>query len=261
MSSRAGELVQVEDRGAARWLTLNRPDVRNALSADLVTALKEALRDPGPARVLVLTGAGKAFSAGADLKALESMQSATFEENVADSRHLAELFRMIAEHPLPVVAAVQGHAIAGGAGLALACDATFVARGAKLGFTETRIGFVPAIILNFLLRTAGEKVLRDLCLTGRLFDADEALDLGLVTGVVEPDELRARVDAHVANLAAASGEAIAMTKRLFLDLVPLADGLDLAAQVNARARATDDCREGIAAFLEKREPSWRKTDE
>ena len=126
------------------------------------------------ARCIVITGAGKAFSAGADLKALEAMQGASFEENLADSQSLAALFLAIAEHPLPIVAAVNGHAIAGGAGLALACDATFVARGAKMGFTEVRIGFVPAIILNFLLRNGGEKLLRDLCLTGRLLTEDES---------------------------------------------------------------------------------------
>jgi len=249
------DLVLIRDEGAVRWLTLNRPDARNALSAELVAALGAALAQPTDARCLVITGAGKAFSAGADLKALEAMQSATYEENLADSQALAGLFGAIANHPLPIVAAVQGHAIAGGAGLALACDATFVARGAKLGFTEVRIGFVPAIILNFLLRCAGEKLLRELCLTGRLLREDEIETLA--TEVVEADRLTERVAAFASELAQASPEAVAATKKLFLELRPLEESLARAAEINARARGSDDCREGIAAFLQKRNPSWR----
>jgi methylglutaconyl-CoA hydratase len=249
-------LVTVHEEGAVRWLTLNRPDQRNALSAELVEALKEALAQDTNARCIAITGAGKAFSAGADLKALEAMQSASFEENLADSQSLAGLFLAIAEHPLPIVAAVNGHAIAGGAGLALACDATFVARGAKMGFTEVRIGFVPAIILNFLLRNTGEKLLRDLCLTGRLLT--EAEIASVVNAVVEPAELIRCVEAFASELEYASPQAVAMTKKIFLDLRPLVEGLGIAAELNAQARATEDCREGIAAFLQKRNPSWRE---
>jgi len=252
--------VLVRDEGPVRWLTLNRPDVRNALSADLVDALTDELQAAATssARCIALTGAGTVFSAGADLKALEAMQSASYEENLADSQRLAALFKTIAIHPMPVVAAVNGHAIAGGAGLAIACDAAYVARGAKLGFTEVRIGFVPAIILNFLLRTAGEKVLRDLCLTGRLVSGEEAAALGLVNEAVEPEALAARVADFAAEVAKTSPNAVAATKKLFLELRgrPLDDGLALAAEANAHARATDDCREGIAAFLQKRKPSW-----
>ncbi|MHC4954262.1 MAG: enoyl-CoA hydratase-related protein [Planctomycetota bacterium] len=259
------ELVRVRDEGFVRWLTLNRPDVRNALSAGLVAALQAALAEAETAdvRCIALTGEGTVFSAGADLKALEAMQSASYEENLADSQRLADLFRCIALHPLPVVAAVNGHAIAGGAGLALACDVAFVAPEAKIGFTEVRIGFVPAIILNFLLRTAGEKVLRDLCLTGRRITGAEAARLGLVNEAVEPERLAARVAAFGDEVKQASPEAIAATKRLLLDLRsrPLDDGLASAAEANARARATTDCREGIAAFLQKRKPNWNLGEE
>ena len=251
------ELVTIRDAGAVRWLTLNRPDARNALSAELVGALKMALSQPTDARCIAITGAGSAFSAGADLKALEAMQSATFEENLADSQLLATLFLAIAEHPLPIVAAVNGHAIAGGAGLALACDATFVARDAKFGFTEVRVGFVPAIILNFPLRNAGEKLLRELCLTGRLLSEDETKLL--VTEVVDAEDLDARVAAFASELDHASPHAVAHTKKIFLDLRPLVEGLGFAAEINAQARGTDECREGIAAFLQKRKPSWRKS--
>jgi len=253
-------LIEVRDEGVVRWLTLNRPDVRNALSAELVDALTAELQGAAAsdARCVALTGAGTVFSAGADLKALETMQSASFEENLADSQRLADLLRAIAEHPLPVVAAVNGHAIAGGAGLAIACDAAFAVHGATFGFTEVRIGFVPAIILNFLLRTAGEKVLRDLCLTGRRIDADGAVRHGLINEAVDAADLATRVAAFGDEIAKTSPEAVATTKRLFLELrgLPIDEGLALAASANARARTTDDCREGIAAFLEKRKPSW-----
>ena len=253
-------LVLVREEGPVRWLTLNRPEVRNALSADLVDALEGELQAAATseARCVALTGAGTVFSAGADLKALEAMQSASYEENLADSQRLANLFRTIANHPLPIVAAVNGHAIAGGAGLAVACDAAFAVQDAKIGFTEVRIGFVPAIILNFLLRTAGEKVLRDLCLTGRLITGDEAAALGLVNEALAPDALETRVADFAAELAKTSPAAVAATKQLFLELRnrPLDEGLAHAAASNAKARATDDCREGIAAFLQKRKPNW-----
>ena len=132
---------------------------------------------------------------------------------------------------------------------------------AKFGFTEVRIGFVPAIILNFLLRTVGEKILRDLCLTGRLLPSEEAYMLGLLTDFVAAEDLEETVHTHARELAKASPEAIAATKRLFLELRPLAGGLNIAAEANARARATEDCREGIAAFLQKRKPSWAQGDE
>jgi len=249
------EPLLVRDVGPVRWLTLNRKEKRNALNAELVDALKAALRDPGPARCLAITGAGSAFSAGADLAALQKMQSATAEENLADSRSLAELFRMIAEHPLPVIAAVNGHALGGGAGLAVACDLTLAVPGARIGFTEVRIGFVPAIVLNFLLRAVGEKVARDLCLTGRVLDAKEAATRGLLRVV---EDLEAGVRTVGDEIAAAGPGAVAHTKRLFLALrqLPLAEGLAKAAEENAAARGSPDCREGIAAFLEKRAPNW-----
>ena len=254
------DLVLVRDEGPVRWLTLNRPDVRNALSAELVDALRaelDAARTSGH-RCVAITGAGTVFSAGADLKALEAMQSASYEENLADSQRLATLFGAIANHPLPIVAAVNGHAIAGGAGLAVACDIAIGIIGAKFGFTEVRIGFVPAIILNFLLRTVGEKTLRDLCLTGELITAEEAARIGLINTTTNAEGLPLLVEAFGVMFSKASPTAIAATKQLFLELRgrPLDEGLAHAAEANTRARATDDCREGIAAFLQKRKPNW-----
>lgn len=246
-------MIETRDAGPVRWITLNRPDKRNALNADMVTAIGGALDDCGEARCVAITGAGKAFSAGADLKALQEMRDASFDENLADSRHLAHLFEKIATHPLPIIAALNGHAFGGGAGLAVACDFALARPGVLFGFTEVRIGFVPAIVMNFLLRTVGEKVARDLCLTGRRLPVEDAQDLGLLTVVDDLEEAVAEIGAEIARC---GPQAVATTKRHFLELRPL--DLDPSAEANAYARATPDCREGIAAFLEKRKPRWDK---
>ena len=254
--------VLIRDEETVRWLILNRPEKRNALDAELVAALRQALSEAATsgARMIVLSGAGKVFSAGADLRALHAMRTASREQNLADSRHLSDLFRAIVDQPQPVVAAVNGHAIAGGAGLAIACDLTIAVEDARIGFTEVRIGFVPAIVLNFILRVAGEKSARDLCLTGRRIAAKEAARLGLVNEVVAPGDLEAAVARVGAAIAETSPSAVAATKRLFLELrhMPLEEGLRVAALRNADARATPDCREGITAFLEKRKPRWQE---
>jgi methylglutaconyl-CoA hydratase len=188
------------------------------------------------------------------------MQSATREEHLADARSLADLFRAVAEHPLPVVAAVNGHALGGGAGLVSACDLAFAVPTARIGFTEVRLGFVPAIVLNFLLRVAGERVARDLCLTGRQLESAEAQSVGLwrVTDGLE-EAVRALGD----EIAQTGPDAVAHTKRLFLALrhLPLADGLARACEENAAARMSADFREGVAAFLEKRKPRWARPAE
>ncbi len=248
-------LILVRDEGPVRWLTLNRPEKRNALNAELVTALRDALSDTGRARCVAITGTGNTFSAGADLAALKAMRDASIEENEKDSLHLAELLLQIAEHPLPIMAALNGHAIAGGAGLAVACDLTFAVPGALFGFSEVRIGFVPAIVLNFLIRAVGEKEARALCLTGKRIPVEEAQKAGLL-GVTPA--LEETVQYFGEQFAKTSPEAVAHTKRLFLQLghLPLREGVLLAAKENAAARAASDCREGIAAFLEKRTPRW-----
>jgi len=170
------DVLTVNREGAVVTLTLNRPDKRNALNDALVTELKAILRtlasDEG-ARVLILTGAGTVFSAGADLAALQRLQSASPGENLADSDHLAELFRLLYLHPKPVIAKVNGHAIAGGCGLAAVCDYAIAAEQAKVGFTEVQIGFVPAIVAVFILRKMGETRARELLLGGKLYTAAE----------------------------------------------------------------------------------------
>jgi methylglutaconyl-CoA hydratase len=253
--------VAVRDEGPVRWIALDRPEKRNALDAAMVEALLGALEASrgSAARCIALTGAGAAFSAGADLAALRRMAEEPFERNLADAQRLADLFLAIAEHPLPVVAAVNGPALGGGAGLVAACDRAIGVDSAQLGFTEVRLGFVPAIVLNFLVRRVSGAAARDLCLTGRRIDANEAKALGLLDEVVPPGGLEAGVAAVGALFAECSPEAIARTKRLFVELphLSLPQALRAAADANARARATDDCREGIAAFLERRPPRWR----
>lgn len=249
--------------GAVLTLTLDRPDVRNALSADLVDALRRALDEAASdvsLRAVVLAGSGSVFSAGADLAALQALQSASAEDNLADSERLAGLFETIYRHPLPVVAKVHGHAIAGGCGLAAVCDVSLVAEGAKLGFTETRIGFVPAIVAVFVVRKLGEAAARDLLLRGHLIGADEAARVGLVSRAVPAGDLDAAVDVLTAEIAReTSRSAIALTKRLLADVpsMGLAEGLGYASRLNALARSTDDCRAGVRAFLGKTDPPWR----
>ena len=256
-------MLTVSRSGPVLTLTLDRPDVRNALNAELVTRLKDALADAATdasVRVVVLTGNGRAFSAGADLAALQALQSASTEANLADSEHLADLFEAIYTHPKPVVAKVNGHAIAGGCGLAAVCDFSFVTEGAKLGFTEVRIGFVPAIVAVFVTRKLGEAAARDLLLRGHLISAEEAAAIGLVTRSVPADRLDAETDALCTELATStSWSAIAFTKQLLADVqgMGLSEGLRTAARTNALARSTDDCRAGVAAFLTKTDPPWK----
>lgn len=257
-------MLQTSRSGPVLTLTLDRPDVRNALSGDLVGALRAALdaaaSDDG-VRVIVLAASGTVFSAGADLAALQGLQSASAEANLADSEALAGLFEAIYRHPKPVVARVHGHAIAGGCGLAAVCDVSVVSETAKLGFTETRIGFVPAIVGVFVVRKLGEAAARDLLLRGHLIAAEEAARIGLVTRAVAPDRLDAEVDALCAEIATeTSASAVALTKRLLADVpsMGLSEGLSYASRLNALARMTDDCRAGVAAFLGKTDPPWRQ---
>ncbi|NNF58013.1 MAG: enoyl-CoA hydratase/isomerase family protein [Rhodothermaceae bacterium] len=257
-------MLTTDHSGAVLTLTLNRPDKRNALSAGLVGALKTALAEAAAddaVRVIVLTGAGRAFSAGADLAALQALQSASAEANLADSEHLAGLFEAIYRHPKPVIAKVNGHAIAGGCGLAAVCDFSVVAEDAKLGFTETRIGFVPAIVTVFVLRKLGEAAARDLLLRGHVIEANEAARIGLVTRAVPAEHLDGTVDALAHELATeTSASALALTKQLLADVpgMGFSEALSHAARLNALARATDDCKAGVAAFLGKTDPPWKR---
>jgi methylglutaconyl-CoA hydratase len=245
---------------AIATLTLNRPDKRNAISYELIDDLTRSLGEVSNsgARVLILTGAGKAFCSGLDLDNLKALIGRTAEQNLEDSRTMAGLFRSLYEFPQPTIAAVNGAAIAGGAGLALLCDFTVAVPEAKFGYTEVRIGFVPAIVSTFLLRQVGEKIARDLLLTGRIFDAPEALKMGLINEIVAPDRLLERARGLAAQLAENSPLSLLYTKRLLSDhaRAELDAQIEAAIRENAGIRESADFREGIESFLEKRKPKW-----
>ncbi|MGY2893402.1 enoyl-CoA hydratase/isomerase family protein [Deinococcus sp. UYEF24] len=254
--------VLAERHGPVLLLRLNRPQVRNALNAELVAALHAELlaaQSEAQVRCVVLCGSGRAFSAGADLKALQDLGRASSEENKADSQRLADLLHLIYTGGKPVVAAIEGAAVAGGAGLASACDLVVAGEGARLGYTEVRLGFVAAIVMVFLLRSVGEKHARELLLTGRLVSAQEAHRMGLINEVVPDGGAEARALELAAEIAQSSSTALATTREM-LSLLPgmgLAESLRYAALVNAWTRTTADLQEGVAAFLEKRAPGWR----
>jgi methylglutaconyl-CoA hydratase len=241
-------------------LTLNRPDKRNAISYELIDDLIHALDEvnQSSARILIVTGAGKAFCSGMDLENLKALIGRTPEQNLEDSRTMVQLFRSLYEFPKPTIAAVNGAAIAGGTGLALLCDFTLAVPEAKFGYTEVRIGFVPAIVSTFLLRQVGEKIARDLLLTGRIFDAAEALRIGLINEIVPPESLLDRARALAAQLAENSPLSLLHTKRLLTEhaRAELDEQIESAIRENAAIRESADFREGITSFLEKRKPNW-----
>jgi methylglutaconyl-CoA hydratase len=252
-------LQLAQDSGAAT-ITLNRPETRNAISYELIADLLRALEEVrnSAARVLILTGAGKAFCSGMDLENLKELIGRTPEQNLADSRTMVSLFRSLYEFPKPTIAAVNGAAIAGGTGLALLCDFTLAVPEAKFGYTEVRIGFVPAIVSTFLLRQVGEKIARDLLLTGRIFGAEEAHRIGLLTQIVPPEKLMDHARELAAQLMENSPLSLAYTKRLLTDhaRAELDEQIEAAIRENAGIRATRDFQEGISSFLEKRKPNW-----
>lgn len=251
---------QVQNRIA--YITLNRPEKRNALNAETVSELKEAFSlaaQHDDVKVIVLTGEGKAFCAGADLGYLQQLQNNTYEENLADSQHLMQLFLQIYTHKKPVIAAVNGHALAGGCGLATVCDFSFSVPEAKFGYTEVKIGFIPAIVKVFLLRKIGEGRAKELLLGGQLIDADKAAQWGLINEVVQGEALSQKVAAFAEMLSTQnSGQSMALTKEMIgkVQELPLEEALAYAAAKNAEARATEDCRRGIASFLNKEPLQW-----
>ncbi|HTS35741.1 MAG TPA: enoyl-CoA hydratase-related protein [Candidatus Solibacter sp.] len=252
--------IQLEYDGGVATITLNRPDKRNAISFELIDDLLRAFDEvaKSPAIVLILTGAGKAFSSGMDLDNLKSLIGRSPEQNLQDSQTMVQLFRTLYEFPKVTIAAVNGAAIAGGTGLALLCDFTLSVPEAKFGYTEVRIGFVPAIVSTFLLRQVGEKQARDLLLTGRLFGSEEALRLGLVSEIVQPADLMPRARALAALLMENSAASLRATKQLLTDhaRAELDAQIEAAVQENAAIRTTADFREGVTSFLEKRKPVW-----
>jgi methylglutaconyl-CoA hydratase len=247
------------DSGVAT-ITLNRPEKRNALSFQLVDEILAALHEveKSEALVVVLTGAGKAFCAGLDLDELKSLIGKTHAENVGDSRRMVGIFRRLYDFPKPTIAAVNGAAIAGGTGLATMCDFTLAAPEAKFGYTEVRIGFVPAIVSSILVWQVGHKIARDLLLSGRIFDAAEAHRFGLVNEIVPADNLLTRARELASQLMENSPTSVRQTKKLINGFIAkvLDQQIEDAVEQNAGIRQTADFREGVSSFLEKRKPRW-----
>lgn len=254
----------LEHEGPVTKITFNRPDKRNAISTkmicDLLTAFDEI--EKTRTRVVILTGAGPAFCAGMDLEMLSALAQQTPQENQDDSRRMARMFRRIWSFPKPLIAAVNGHALAGGCGIATLCDFTLAVPQAKFGYTEVKIGFLPAIVSVFLTRQIGDKRARDLLLTGRLVEAQEAKELGLVTEIVPADKLMSRAAEIAEQLIAASPSSLTRAKRLLTSAAAASVDADLERAVleNARIRCTPDFQEGLASFLEKRKPVWQGED-
>lgn len=252
--------VILENEGELALITLNRPDKRNALSPELIEDLMAALAavERGPARLAILTGAGSSFCAGMDLAALRKLADQTAVQNLEDARRTAGLFRRVWSFPKPLIAAVNGAAVAGGCGLATLCDFTIATQDAKFGYTEVRIGFMPALISAYVQLQVGEKVARDLLLTGRIFDATEARALGLVNRVVTPEQLLPTARELAATVMTNSPHSLLATKRLLVRVD--ADELDRRIEVgiaeSVAIRETPELREGLTAFLEKRKPRW-----
>jgi len=258
--------IDIATDGTIRTLTLNRPEKRNALHPDLVGELQDALEQAASdrhVRVLILTGAGSVFCAGADLSYLEQINMNSLLENRDDSTRLMEMFATLCRSPLPVIARVNGHAIAGGCGLALACDIIVASEKARLGFTEVRIGFVPAIVMRLLVQRVGMGRARELLLRGNLLSAVQAHRIGMIDHVQSENELDNAVHELANDIAVnTSQSAVAMTKKLLMNIESLGmnEAMRFGADMNALSRETDDFRKGIASFLDKSPLDWTESD-
>lgn len=252
----ATDVLRYDVTDGVATLSLNRPDKRNALNGELVQALKDGLTASAAdeaVRVVAIRGAGKDFCSGADLAEMERIAAMGLEENLEDARSLGALFQQMRHHPRPVVAVVHGRALAGGCGLASACDLVLAREDAEFGYPEVHLGFVPALVMTILRRKVGEGEAFHLVAQGERFDAREAHRLGLVTKVFAHDSFEADVARYLERLAAKPVSAVEMTKALLyeLDDLDFQAGLERAARVNAEARMTEACQEGVRRFLEK----------
>lgn len=253
-------LYSVEDRIAT--ITINRPEKKNAFSPELVQRLTESFVSAGKddaVKIIILKSSGNIFSAGADLAYLKKLQNNTRSENVADSENLRLLYMTIYTLPKLVVAQVEGHAIAGGCGLATVCDFIFATPESKFGYTEVKLGFVPAIVSCFIIRKTGEAVAKELLYTGKLIDAETAKKVGLINFVTNKEDISLKVNEFVSDLCTeASGNSLMVTKQLLNQVNNpfLVDALDSAVQINAAVRETPDFHKGISNFLEKKTFKW-----
>jgi methylglutaconyl-CoA hydratase len=243
-------------KGSVARITLNRPEKRNALNDALINALKDSLQkaDADDAvRAVVITGAGADFCSGADLAALQKISESSVAENLEDARSLMELFALIRRVRMPVVAAVRGRALAGGCGLATACDIVLAARSARFGYPEVKIGFVPAMVMAILRRNVSEKRAFELITRGAEVSADEAERIGLVNQVFDDDVFEAEVETYVTAFEKVSRSAVMLSKRLLyqMDGMTFDAALQSGVDANTIARMTEDCQKGIARFLKK----------
>jgi methylglutaconyl-CoA hydratase len=257
-------VLNVEREGSCARVTLARPAVRNAFNAEMIAALREAFAALGQAedvRTIVLAGEGKVFSGGADVNWMRASLELSEDENVRDAAAMAEMFGTIDRCPKPVIARVQGAALGGGMGLAAVADIVVAADDAVFGFTETKLGIVPAVISEFVLPKIGPSHARALYLTGERFDAERARAIGLVHFVVEPDWLDAKVAAIVAEFRTSGPLAVAAAKALIPALAAAGadEARDLTSRAIARARTTAEGQEGLKAFLERRPASWHES--
>lgn len=251
-----------EIAGKVGYITLNKPEKRNPLGPEMVKTLTESfdrMQLETNVKVVVLQAKGKVFCSGADLDYLQQMQSFSFEENLADSNQLKNLFSKIYEFPKPVLAKVEGHALAGGCGLVSVCDFAFASSEVNLGYPEVKIGFVPALVSVFLTEKIGMGKATQFLLSGEIISAKMAEEIGLITEEVSNDHLDERVNDFVRNLVEGnSAFSMSETKRILREQTNEGRrrSLDLAALANAQARAHEDCKKGIAAFLSKTKPNW-----
>ncbi len=254
--SEANNTVLYEVDGALARITLNRPEKRNALNEALIADLKNALRqanNDAAVRVVVVTGAGADFCSGADLAALQKVSQASIADNVEDARSLMELFLLMRQIAVPVVAAVRGRALAGGCGLASACDIVLASTSARFGYPEVKIGFVPAMVMAILRRNISEKRAFELLTTGAEISSEQAQQLGLVNHVFAEAEFDSEVASYVSVFEKLSKSAVSLTKSLLYqtDGMAFSEALAAGVDVNVIARMTDDCQKLVAKFLKK----------
>ena len=250
----------VDDRGVVR-ITLARPERRNAFDAELIAAFVGALRDIAlDVRVVVLASEGDAFCAGADLNWMKSMVSFGIEQNVADSRAMAEMFRALDGLPMPIVARVQGAALGGGAGLVAMADVAVASSTAVFGFTEVRVGIIPAVVSPYVVRKIGPAHATALFVSGIRFDAQRAWEVGLVEAVTTPAELDAKVDLYVDAILAGGPHAVNAAKRMVREVAgrPIDEVRDLTVERIAALRVGPEGQEGMRAFLERRPARWER---
>lgn len=258
----AESTIAIEQRGAAAWVWMNRPDVHNALNEEMIGELTEAFRRLGEAkdvRVIVLSGRGKTFCAGADIEEMKRQGEAAFEDNLVNARALAEMLHAMYTSPKPTIARVNGAAIGGGLGLVSVCDIAIAAREARFATSEVRLGLIPATIGPYVVRALGPRIAKKLFLTGERFGAEQAAKIGLIHEAAESSELDTKIEQLIAELLPAGPAAQAAAKDLIDTVAALpitSELIEKTATRIAEIRATDEAREGLSAFLQKRSASW-----